>query len=738
MESGQDVPCAEVPKDPQTLLVSVLMWLSFVLLVVGFALPTSPAGRRPPADAPARNLLAEFDAVANATPAAKAPAPARPKKQPARASGVDQLGPSISDRIRYQTDLFFGTHKYARVTALLLVALFMVFIGGVAHQMVDSDRRTLASSLWMAYSFVSGGGSYDEDALSRIVQVLLSFGGMLLFALLVGMITEAINERMEEMRRGRNKVLESGHLLICGWNDKVAHLVDEISLANESCGGGTIVVLNDSLEKEAMDEAIKEPMAAAWKRRTRVITRVGDCINAEDLRRVQASRAKTIVVLSDIDDTPSRSDAKSIRAVLSLVIGLRPTFPPIVVEMRDIDNLPLLRSVEEVYPVAPGAITAVVPHDITGRLMVQCTIQPGLAEVYTSLLGFRGDEFYFKHWPQLTGKTFGDALYMFRDAVPLGVRRGGRVHLCPEDGMVLTAADELLVLAEDDDSYAPSGERLYGRPGRGAPPASCASPQKKRAPETVLVIGWRRDLYDLICELDTYLPQGSELILLAELPLDKRERELTRGKFRPDGGAVSLLFDNLQIKHSVTTSEENAEKLRVALDGARYAVTSILILVDETMEGDAKSADSLTIATLLCLRRIYQMRGTRPPPLMAEILESQTRALLTRTDLCDHVMSTSLIARVLAMVAEEPGLTALFEELFSEEGVEICVRPAREYVAPGRESVSFWELSRRARKCGDIAIGYKIAEGAVTLNPPKDEPIRWEKDDRIIILGDKI
>ena len=49
--------------------------------------------------------------------------------------------------------------------------------------------------------------------------------------------------------------------------------------------------------------------------------------------------------------------------------------------------------------------------------------QRSLAEVYDSLCGFDGMEFYFKSWPALTGVEWGDVIFAFPDACPIGVRR---------------------------------------------------------------------------------------------------------------------------------------------------------------------------------------------------------------------------------------------------------------------------------------------------------------------------
>ena len=91
-----------------------------------------------------------------------------------------------------------------------------------------------------------------------------------------------------------------------------------------------------------------------------------------------------------------------------------------VVELRDIDNQPLLELVGGGEHAA-HPVQALVPHDIIGRLMIQCAQQSHLAEVYDALCGFDGAEFYFKEWPRLVGalqEAVGQHGGMGRDASP--------------------------------------------------------------------------------------------------------------------------------------------------------------------------------------------------------------------------------------------------------------------------------------------------------------------------------
>lgn len=74
-------------------------------------------------------------------------------------------------------------------------------------------------------------------------------------------------------------------------------------------------------------------------------------------------------------------------------------------------------------------------------------------------MGFENAEFYIKRWPQLDGLRFENVLISFPDAIPCGIKvsaDGGKINLNPDDKYVLKEGDEVLVIAEDDDTYAPS------------------------------------------------------------------------------------------------------------------------------------------------------------------------------------------------------------------------------------------------------------------------------------------
>lgn len=58
----------------------------------------------------------------------------------------------------------------------------------------------------------------------------------------------------------------------------------------------------------------------------------------------------------------------------------------------------------------------------------------------------------------MDGLRFEEVLISFPDAVPCGIKvaaDNGKIILNPDDNYVLKEGDEILVIAEDDDTYAP-------------------------------------------------------------------------------------------------------------------------------------------------------------------------------------------------------------------------------------------------------------------------------------------
>lgn len=567
---------------------------------------------------------------------------------------------------------------------------------------------------------------------------LLALVGCLFFAMMLGLVSDAISEKFDSLRKGRSKVVEQNHTLILGWSDKLGSLLNQLAIANESLGGGIVVVLAER-DKEEMEMDIAK-MEFDFKG-TFVICRSGSPLILADLKKVSVSKARAIIVLAE-DGNADQSDARALRTVLSLIGVKEGLKGHIVVELSDLDNEVLLKLV------GGDLVETVVAHDVIGRLMIQCARQPGLAQIWEDILGFENCEFYIKRWPQLHGMQFEDILISFPDAIPCGIKVasfGGKIILNPEDSYVLQEGDEVLVIAEDDDSYAPAALPTVWR---GSLPKDSIVPKPA---ERILFCGWRRDMEDMIMVLDAFLAQGSELWMFNDVPEKEREKKLI------DGGLDLSRLENIQLvnREGNTVIRRHLESLPL------QSFDSILILADESVEDSAMQADSRSLATLLLIRDIQSKRlpmsnqvhggsfsqdtwigemqqASDKSVIISEILDPRTKNLLSMSKISDYVLSNELVSMALAMVAEDQQINDVLKELFAEEGNELQIRQADLYLFEGEE-LSFYEVLLRARQRREIVIGYRVsnAERAVMNPPAKSERRRWSLKDVFVVIAEK-
>ncbi|XVF84269.1 hypothetical protein PTKIN_Ptkin17bG0019700 [Pterospermum kingtungense] len=649
---------------------------------------------------------------------------------------------SINKQLEYRVDIFLSVHPYAKPLALLVATLMLICLGGLALFGVTDD--SLADCLWLSWTYIADSGNHanSEGMGPRFVSVSISFGGMLIFAMVLGLVSDAISEKLDSLRKGRSKVVEQNHTLILGWSDKLGSLLNQLAIANESLGGGIVVVMAER-DKEEMELDIAK-MEFDF-RGTFVICRSGSPLILADLKKVSVSKARAIVVLAE-DGNADQSDARALRTVLSLTgvkEGLR---GHIVVELSDLDNEVLVKLV------GGELVETVVAHDVIGRLMIQCARQPGLAQIWEDILGFENCEFYIKRWPQLDGMLFEDVLISFPDAIPCGIKvvsRGGKIILNPDDSYVLQEGDEVLVIAEDDDTYAPGPLTMVWR---GNLPRDFFVPKSM---EKILLCGWRRDIEDMILVLDASLAPGSELWMFNDVPESEREKKLI------DGGLDTSRLVNI----TLVNREGNAVIRRHLESLPLESFDSILILADESVEDSAIQADSRSLATLLLIRDIQAKRlpyreamvtrghrgsfsqgswigemqqASDRSVIISEILDPRTKNLLSMSKISDYVLSNELVSMALAMVAEDRQINDVLEELFAEEGNELHIRPADLYLHEGEE-LSFYEILLRARQRREIVIGYRFAnaERAVINPPAKNERRRWSVKDVFVVITEK-
>ena len=619
--------------------------------------------------------------------------------------------PTFSERFRYWFDNWMSRGTLALMALLGIATVVLVLVVGVIvaifRQTPDDDpERSFGDILWgnLMRTLDPGTMGGDSGWGFRIFMLIITIGGLIIVASLIGIISGAFDSKVEELRKGRSKVLEKDHTLILGWNSKVFPIVSEICIANESRRNAVIVVLADK-DKVEMEDELRAMVGKTGK--TKIICRTGDPMNLTDLEIANPANARSIILLAG-DDSPD-PDADVIKTALALTNNPRRKAEKfhIVGELEDAASL------EAATLVGRDEAHWVLGDDLIGRITVQSCRQSGLSVVYSELLDFDGDEIYFTEQPSLYGKTYFDAQLAFVDCTVMGLVKAGSVILNPAADTRYESGDQLIVIAEDDSAI-----RLATP---GVPDAAAVSTTKalKPKPERTLVLGYNSGLTRMLEELNEYVATGSKVTVLADVD-------------KPDFPK----FDNLTIEFRRGDSTN-----RAILDSLKVeSFNHIIVLAYKGL--DIQRADGKTLITLLQLRDIEDRAGV-DLNIVSEMLDDRNRELAEVTNADDFIVSDKLISLMLSQVSENKKLTQVFDDLFSSVGSEVYLQPVEQYVAPGT-AVNFYTVLEAARRRGETALGYRIAADAhksnkgygVTVNPVKTESVTFSAGDKVIVLAE--
>jgi voltage-gated potassium channel Kch len=549
----------------------------------------------------------------------------------------------------------------------------------------------------------------------RFVMLFVTLGGIFIVSALIGVLNTGLEGQLERLRKGRSRVLESDHTLILGWSSQVFTIISELMIANENQQNARIVVLADR-DKVEMEEQIRERIEKRGN--TRVIVRSGNPIDLTDLELCNPHSARSIIVLPPENDEP---DTKVIKTILALTNNPNRHDEPyhIVTQIHNRKNMNVVRMVgakDKVFPL--------LTRDLIARVVAQTSRQSGLSMVYTELMNFSGDEIYFKQEPNLSGKTFGEALLAYDDSALMGLRKmDGTVLLNPDMDTRIEPGDHLFALSDDDDTIRLSGltnvpveESLIRTSGKAHKPG----------PERTLLIGWNRSAATIVQELDAYVPKNSQVTVMAD---DSRARSAIKACEK------ELKNQKLTFVPADTTNRELLDSLGI------MEYDHVIVLAASGLE--PQEADARTLVSLLHLRDIVSYDET-PFSIVSEMLDLRNRELAEVAQVDDFIVSEHLVSLMLSQLSENENLFDVFQTIFAPHGAEIYLKPVEDYVETG-QPVTFYTVVEAARRRGETAIGYRVTAEAndaethygVYTNPVKSEKVIFAPDDKVIVVAEE-
>jgi len=631
----------------------------------------------------------------------------------------------LSQRLRYFFDSSMSKGTISLITWLsifsailiLAVATIVVFMDFIP---VGGDKTSMSypEVVWMSAMQALDPGGIEADGKNWpfvVSMFILTIGGIFIVSSLIGILTSGLEQRFEELRRGRSIVLEKNHTVILGGSEEVFGIIEELLVANENQRRSSICILTETDKIEFEDQLRKR---IKNKGRTRIICRNGNPLDITDIEIVSPNTARSIIVLP-----PQKSldpDLYVIKTALAIINNpnrrVEPYHIVTVVHSR--------KSLEVIKMIGDGEVQALFIGDLVARITAQTARQPGLSLIFEELLSFRGNEIYFEAQTELVGKSFTEALMAFEDSVVIGIRSSdGRIQINPPKDTKIMVGDKLVVISLDD------GNLNLGKMEKTPifePAIRCNGHKRSLKPENILIFGWNRFAKTLVDELFTYITPGSKIMVAAE-DLDSSVIAACKSKIGQDF--------RLQYLQGDTTDCTFLNQMGIPT----YDSVIILPYADDL---SPEEADAKTLLTLINLREIAQNQGNGFS-IVSEMMDVLNRKIATVTQADDFIIGDQLISQILAQLSENRELFTVYANLFNSAGSEIYLKPVENYIELG-EPVNFYTITESARRQNEIAVGYRLLSESkdmkrsygVKINPLKSELVKYTPGDRVVVLAE--
>lgn len=565
------------------------------------------------------------------------------------------------------------------------------------------------------------------------------------------MITEAVESGIASADGGSSRVVASGHTLICGWNHNTPKIISDINAVSDT--RTKFVLLVAESEKDLMMEELREALSEEQQKRISISVRSGTPVLPQDLDKVAASRANKIILSAGRGISASESD----RRILSRALALRSNVPlfsgDVVAELSSSRDELILQSIFK--STSAKSVQAVSAERLLFRFMAQAVRQVGLADCVAELMG--EDRTTVFHVLPLTAAAPNLVGMNFRDvrptAIPGSIVAGyvdpssGKVVIAASGGSTshqLTAQSELLLLGvpkSRQGKFAPlkaavkrsdQSKVIAPRPSVG-----------RRAVENILVCGWRPGtMPDFLAELDTVLPRGSSLTIVDDDAPDLSDKAI----------ASQLKMKNV----SLTTVRKSAADFGTLkqLLGGRSKFFDHVVILSSALGNDSSGTtareysgaeeDSKALTSLCYVNELLKAREHKhgaSTSVTVEFMNEKVADIARKNDSVTNViMPDALSAHIAAQTIRDSRLNSVWSELVSQDGKEVYLRPASEYLKTPSGAASFADIATDAASERDeIVLGFITRDGESILNPSGNGRFSsrsWTAEDQIVVLAD--
>jgi hypothetical protein len=192
---------------------------------------------------------------------------------------------TFNQKLRYTIDNFISKGSIRILFGLgIISAAGIVLVAIVSLGMKMDPSKNFFDMIWMSLmaTFQSNSVPFTpaqgkEEAIGYIIPMLLvTFLGFLVVSIVIGAVSNGLQNKIESLRKGRSLVVEKNHFVILGWSEQIFTIINELVMhANEINEKHCVVIMGDK-DKVEMEDEIKSKVLSTGK--VRVVCRTGNPI----------------------------------------------------------------------------------------------------------------------------------------------------------------------------------------------------------------------------------------------------------------------------------------------------------------------------------------------------------------------------------------------------------------------------------------------------------------------------
>tara|TARA_Y100000591_G_scaffold311173_1_gene314303 strand:- start:31 stop:2193 length:2163 start_codon:yes stop_codon:yes gene_type:complete len=286
-----------------------------------------------------------------------------------------------------------------------LIFYFLFLIG------VISIDGVFGKFIWMTFAYfidvgtISGEAYTDNTTADKVFKILITIFGIIVFSSFIGIISQALSNRIEELREGKGYISEKDHTIIFNFSKKTIPLLNELFKSYEG-EKKTIVICS---EYDTKDISVKIESATNIPKNINLIYRKGYGWQKKIPALLDFEGASHFIILKPDQNQEYQSendcDNEVGKTLTSLITSkdYQNTGGNIVAEfsskqkqvLYEVFNLDNINSVIDKTNNKRNHPLFVESEDIRAKIISQAVFNPDIVEIYDELFSFEGSEIYF-------------------------------------------------------------------------------------------------------------------------------------------------------------------------------------------------------------------------------------------------------------------------------------------------------------------------------------------------------